>query len=766
MKRRNLLLTQIALVVLLMQIASASWVNFPVRNGSYEEGILGSAPDNWVVKTMDTTSSPPPVGTYTHEAYGDDTHYFLGERSCYLHSRVVDTDGTVADRYSYTWIESENWIDAPSSAVYVRFYIRDIQPTHSLSWGWNDGICLGFIDGVVDDFDKYYIYNNGQTLNFNLYNDTKLGADGETWYEYAYPIPAEIDKSHFKVQINCIAGDWTFYDTSYFADMKFYVDNFELLSAVQPPIYIRPDGFVDGTDKIQRNGDNYTFADDINASIIVQRSNIVIDGNGHTLQNGSSVSPYARLAGFNLTNVNNVTIMNINIMNFSYGILLQSSYFSTVLRNNFTNPPISTGMVPVELDSAINCTITENNIDSTGDGIVLGDASANNTISNNTIRGVYNGIWFTSGIISVRFDNTNNTVVANVIEDCSTGIYLEESPWNSIVENVLSANDRGILLDSANNTIIVGNDVVDNNNYGISAGYSNDTYISGNNVSGNGMMGIGTVFASVNITNNYISNNTNGVLLLRSNGTEISGNNISDNHQNGVILYQTFENALYENVVSQNGNGTHLISSSNNKFYHNSFISNVCQANISSDSINQWDDGYPSGGNYWSPSAVVDELRGPNQDQPGSDGINDTKCSLDSNNVDNYPLIKPYGGPHDIGIVNVTASLSYVAIGDTVYINVKIINYGIATETFQLTMKINNYPLDWQTITIDARDSKSIQSPWDTFVFPKGIYTISASAGPVPNEWATSDNSYTDGQVQLHVSVIGGCGASPVTRTR
>jgi hypothetical protein len=32
-----------------------------------------------------------------------------------------------------------------------------------------------------------------------------------------------------KVQINCVAGDWTFYSTSYFADMRFCVDDVEIL---------------------------------------------------------------------------------------------------------------------------------------------------------------------------------------------------------------------------------------------------------------------------------------------------------------------------------------------------------------------------------------------------------------------------------------------------------------------------------------------------------------------------------------------------------
>lgn len=54
------------------------------------------------------------------------------------------------------------------------------------------------------------------------------------------------------------------------------------------------------------------------------------------------------------------------------------------------------------------------------------------------------------------------------------------------------------------------------------------------------------------------------------------------------------------------------------------------------------DDGYPSGGNYWSDYSGVDEKSGPNQDLSGSDGIGDTPYVIDENNTDHYPLINFY----------------------------------------------------------------------------------------------------------------------------
>ena len=56
----------------------------------------------------------------------------------------------------------------------------------------------------------------------------------------------------------------------------------------------------------------------------------------------------------------------------------------------------------------------------------------------------------------------------------------------------------------------------------------------------------------------------------------------------------------------------------------------------------QWDDGYPSGGNYWSDHECVDEYSGPSQDIPGSDDICDTPYIIDENNRDHYPLMRPW----------------------------------------------------------------------------------------------------------------------------
>ena len=76
---------------------------------------------------------------------------------------------------------------------------------------------------------------------------------------------------------------------------------------------------------------------------------------------------------------------------------------------------------------------------------------------------------------------------------------------------------------------------------------------------------------------------------------------------------------------------------SNSTFSGNSFTGGY----ELSGSFNNWNGTYPSGGNYWG-NVGVDLKKGPNQDQPGGDGIGDTPYNINADNIDYYPLMRPY----------------------------------------------------------------------------------------------------------------------------
>jgi len=148
------------------------------------------------------------------------------------------------------------------------------------------------------------------------------------------------------------------------------------------------------------------------------------------------------------------------------------------------------------------------------------------------------------------------------------------------------------------------------------------------------------------ISGNNIRKNSQGI---RSNGynNNIFGNNIANNYQGihlgpASLFSTSTNNDIFGNNITENAYGIYLYYSNNNHIYHNNFINNAEQV-YSYKSVNVWDAGYPSGGNYWSDYTGVDEKNGPNQDQPGSDGIGDKPYVIDADNQDNYPLMIPWG---------------------------------------------------------------------------------------------------------------------------
>jgi len=87
-------------------------------------------------------------------------------------------------------------------------------------------------------------------------------------------------------------------------------------------IYIKADGSIDPPTAPISTTDNitYTFTDNIYEQIYVERSNIIVDGNGFTLQHDG-----VGTRGFYLEYVSNVTIQNTNIKNWDEGIVLATS---------------------------------------------------------------------------------------------------------------------------------------------------------------------------------------------------------------------------------------------------------------------------------------------------------------------------------------------------------------------------------------------------------------------------------------------------------
>lgn len=149
------------------------------------------------------------------------------------------------------------------------------------------------------------------------------------------------------------------------------------------------------------------------------------------------------------------------------------------------------------------------------------------------------------------------------------------------------------------------------------------------------------------MVSNEIVNNNRGICLAASSNNRIVGNDIVDNID-GIRLNDSTNNMVYGNGVVNNIIGLFLDSSKlayeNNAFYHNNFAENRVQIQIGTNSSrNMWDNGYSSGGNYWSDFSGMDLYNGQFQNETGSDRIGDTPYFINAENYDKYPLIYPYG---------------------------------------------------------------------------------------------------------------------------
>jgi len=144
---------------------------------------------------------------------------------------------------------------------------------------------------------------------------------------------------------------------------------------------------------------------------------------------------------------------------------------------------------------------------------------------------------------------------------------------------------------------------------------------------------------SVTVMNTRISMFYHGILLNSSSGNTIFGNDLANNHY-GISLYSSSGNNLSGNSLINNNGGIRLESSSANRFFHNNLINNTRQI-LTYNLVNEWDDGYPSGGNYWSDYSS----RYPNASEIDSSGLFDTPYVIDNNNMDNYPLINQFVVP-------------------------------------------------------------------------------------------------------------------------
>jgi len=287
------------------------------------------------------------------------------------------------------------------------------------------------------------------------------------------------------------------------------------------------------------------------------------------------------------------------------------------------------------------------NITSDSDGIIIERNNVTLDGAGYTVQGIGSDVSKGIGV------SGNNVTIKNVeIATFGYGVFLIGSS-NSVSGNtIMYSKQDGIRGISSSNNSITGNQITSSNHDGIGLwGSSNYNSIAYNNITANNYNGI---FLQDSSDNNIVRNNItangawvsgDGIDIVASSNISIYGNIIANNWRAGIYLGASSNDSIAGNSITANTQyGIELYSSSNNVVYHNNFVNNNNQVYIwTPPSVNYWDDGYPSGGNYWSDFNPADVFNGPYQNETGRDKIGDTPYIIDANNTDNYPLIYPYG---------------------------------------------------------------------------------------------------------------------------
>ena len=341
------------------------------------------------------------------------------------------------------------------------------------------------------------------------------------------------------------------------------------------------------------------------------------------------------------------------------GMVFGGSHDNTIVGNRISAEHDEFFIGGITISASTSHVLADNIL--VGDGLLIDgvDPAHWNTHvigTSNTVNGrpIYYWKNITGGTVplgasEVILANCTGIVVQNQNLDSGTaGIELGFSPNNTVSSNMVTGSKRGIFLYGSDGNAVSGNMVSSSDLHGIDLRLSNRNTISDNDLWGNGY-GVSLRDSDNNSVaeNNIWENKRMGIAVAPdfNNGPGSDDNTIVNNtvysNNDGVYLYRSINNTFADNSLVNNFRGMRFLEAGSNWIYHNNIIDNTEQANDDGFSV-QWDDGYPSGGNYWSDYTGVDFFNGPNQDIPGSDWMGDTPYVIDFDSEDRYPLVSPF----------------------------------------------------------------------------------------------------------------------------
>jgi parallel beta-helix repeat protein len=353
-------------------------------------------------------------------------------------------------------------------------------------------------------------------------------------------------------------------------------------------IYIKSDGSIEPIDAPITTSDNvtYTFTNNTTSSVVVQKSNIIINGTFHTVRgNGTAAAGN----GFTLNSVNNVTIKNVNIRDFWDGIYIQSGSNNKIIGNNLTN----NRNYAFEFSFSSSNNLTLNLISGNRYSFLIRGSSlthfshlidASNLVDEkpvyyllNQSNIVINPITYQQIGFLALVNSHNVTVEGLTLTGKRQGLMLAYTSNSRIRDNDMRNNYYGFWLYSSSDNVFSRNNLT-NNEVGIIIDHSSRNSLTANNLTGNDFFGIQLLSSLSNSVtgNNIISNTGSGISLSESsNFNSILGNNLTNN-KNGIAfdLSSSHNTVSGNNVTLSTVSGIEIFDSSNNNAVSGNYLEN------------------------------------------------------------------------------------------------------------------------------------------------------------------------------------------------